>query len=133
MGEKKKKIDKFHHPSKRNNNNKNKNKKDGQEPKDLNTHKEEKYKTQTNLDESRFDKALLRSIAHAPQLNVSLDDVRFLGQSVSKMNAREFASAERFGLDSVLEFQIVGSQVALHRVHGETGVERETGTEQVSS
>ena len=48
-GRKEKKIDKFHHPSNRNNNNKNKNKKDGQEPKDLNTHKEEKCKHRQTL------------------------------------------------------------------------------------
>ena len=80
----------------------------------------------TNLDERRLFETLFGAIANAPQLDFPLDDVGFLQQSVGETHAGEFAPAESLSLNPVLEFQLIGSQETLHRIHGEAGIKRET-------
>ena len=90
------------------------------------------------LDEDRLLKALLRRrgrrrrkglIAQPSrsfhQLDVALDNVRLLRQTVVEADAGELAPAKRLSLDSVLDVKVVGAQVPFHRVHLKAGVERE--------
>ena len=61
----------------------------------------------TDFDEHGFLEALVGDV-ESQQLDVFLDDVRLVLEAVVEADARELATVERFGFDSVLELQIAG-------------------------